>query len=248
MKKFGLYIFSILYVALIIFLIILAKKYEPKYRVENLVIVNNKIVPVEVLLDFIKIKDKETLKELTAEMILDRIEKYPYVKDVEGMFIDTITYLVKIKEVEPFFIAVTNLGNFVVTRENKILPEDPRLKILDLPVLTVSNKLNANDVNSKNENFLVGFKSFTNIYKTDKALFEIISEMNIDNEKKLSLYLTKPKGKIIAGNEVDKSIALYLSEFWRQIILNSPDVNYDYIDLRFKDQIVVKHSNNSRTS
>jgi len=50
------------------------------------------------------------------------------------------------------------------------------------------------------------------------------------------------------GNEIDKLRSLYLSEFWRQVILNFPDINYDYIDLRFKDQIIVKHSNNSRKS
>ena len=248
MRKIVFYIFSILFVAFIVYLAILAKKYDPKYRVENLVIVNNNIIPTDVLLEFIQVKDKESLKELNAEMILDRIEKYPYVNRVEGIFIDTITYQVKIEEVEPFFVAVTNLGNFIVTKEKKILPEDTRLKIIDLPVLTISKQLHLDKINLLDESFSLAYKSFENIYKIDKALFEIISEMNIDNKNKLSLFLTKPRSEIIVGNEIDKLRSLYLSEFWRQVILNFPDINYDYIDLRFKDQIIVKHSNNSRKS
>jgi cell division septal protein FtsQ len=248
MRKYSIYIVSILFLIFIVYLTILAKRYEPKYRIENLVIINNHIIPTDVLLDFIQIKSKEDLEGLTADVLLDRIEKYPYVKRVQGIFIDTITYQVSIEEVSPFFIAVTNLGNFIVTKEKRIIPEDSRLNIIDLPVLTISANLTRDNFNPGSPYFLIAFKSFENIYQTDKALFEIISEMNIDNQQKLNLYLTKPKGKILAGNKIDKLRALYLSEFWRQIILNEPNVSYDYIDLRFQNKIVVKLSNNYRTS
>ncbi|MGB9664237.1 MAG: cell division protein FtsQ/DivIB [Ignavibacteria bacterium] len=248
MRRYSIYLISVLFIGFIVYLSVLAKKYEPKYRVENLVIVNNHIIPTEVLLDFIQVKSKEELADLTADLILDRIEKYPYVKRVEGFFVDTVTYQVKVEEVIPFFIAVTNLGNFIVTKENKIIPEDTRLNIIDLPVLTISSNLTRENLKPNNPLFSAAFKSFENIYKTDKGLFETISEMNIDNQQNLNLYLTKPKGKILAGNEIDKFRAFYLSEFWRQIILNDPNINYDYIDLRFQNQIVVKKTSNSGIS
>jgi len=244
MRKIWIYILSVLFVAFIVFLAILAKKYEPVYRVENLVIINNHIIPTEVLLEFIKVTDKESLKELSGEIILDRIEKYPYVKKVEGVFVDTITYKVIIEEVTPFYMVVTNLGRFIVTRERKIIPEDTRLRILDLPVFNISKNLKPEELNINNKILSTSFKSFENIYEIDRALFGIISEMNFDNQNKLSLYLSKPKGRIIAGSELDRLRSLYLSEFWRVVILNS-QIDFEYIDLRFKDQIVVKYSNNS---
>lgn len=244
MRKIWIYILSVLFVAFIVFLAILAKKYEPVYRVENLVIINNHIIPTEVLLEFIKVTDKESLKELSGEIILDRIEKYPYVKKVEGVFVDTITYKVIIEEVTPFYMVVTNIGRFIVTRERKIIPEDTRLRILDLPVFNISKNLKPEELNINNKILSTSFKSFENIYEIDRALFGIISEMNFDNQNKLSLYLSKPKGRIIAGSELDRLRSLYLSEFWRVVILNS-QIDFEYIDLRFKDQIVVKYSNNS---
>lgn len=244
MRKIWIYILSVLFVAFIVFLAILAKKYEPVYRVENLVIINNHIIPTEVLLEFIKVTDKESLEALSGEIILDRIEKYPYVKKVEGVFVDTITYKVIIEEVSPFYMVVTNLGRFIVTRERKIIPEDTRLRILDLPVFNISKNLKPEELNINNKILSTSFKSFENIYEIDRALFGIISEMNFDNQNKLSLYLSKPKGRIIAGSELDRLRSLYLSEFWRVVILNS-QIDFEYIDLRFKDQIVVKYSNNS---
>jgi hypothetical protein len=72
----------------------------------------------------------------------------------------------------------------------------------------------------------------------------MISEVNIGNQTNRSRYRSQPRGKIIAGNELDKLRSLHLSEFWKQVILNSSD-EYEYIDLRFQDQIVVKKLNNS---
>ncbi len=78
-------------------------------------------------------------------------------------------------------------------------------------------------------------------------MFAIISEMNVDDNNELTFYLTKPKGKVFVGNELDKIKSIYLSEFWRKVILANPEQDYEYIDLRFNQQIVAKPLN-SKTS
>lgn len=239
MRKIWIYIFLIIFIIVNVMLVTTAKKFEPKYTVKNLVILNNHIIPTNILLEFTNVKDKETLASLTAEMILDRILKHPYVKNAEGVFVDSITYVVKIEEVNPFLLIVTDKQNLILTKEKKLIPEDPRLNILDLPVVTVAdNKLDIGELKTK---FLkVIYESFYNIYQTDVALFEIISELNIDSKSGLTFYLTKPRGKIFAGRELDRLKSIYLSEFWRKVILTNPEIQYDYIDLRYNDQIVVK--------
>lgn len=242
MKNVSIYILLILFVAINGVIISVAKKYEPKYTVKNLVITNNHIIPTDVLLEFINVKDKETLSSLTAEMIVDRISKHPYVKSVEGVFVDSTTYVVRLVEIEPFLLVVTNGQNFILTKDKKLIPDDPRLNVLDLPVVTFTN--NQIDVRLLKKKIIdVVFNSFKNIYKTDIALFEIISEMNVDDNYELTFYLTKPKGKVFVGKEIDEMKSVYLSEFWRKIILANPNEQYDYIDLRFSEQIVVKYSN-----
>lgn len=249
MKNLSIYIISILFLGFIAYLSFIAKKYEPKYRVENLVIENNKIIPSDLLLEYINVKDKSSLKDISAEMILDRIEKHPYVKRAQGVFVDSTTFKVTIEEVEPFLMFITGDGNYIITKDNNALPEIEKLSIIDLPVVTMSyiKKQNIKTI-KKRELFDLAHNCFNKIYETDRGLFATISEMNIDNNFNLSLYLTKPKAKIIVGKEFDKNKALYISEFWRQIILNTNHISYDYIDLRFNEQIVVKHSNNFKNS
>lgn len=239
MRKIGIYILLTMFITINILLVTTAKKFEPKYTVKNLVITNNHIIPTNVLLEFTNVKDKETLTSLTAEMIIDRILKHPYVKNAEGVFVDSITYVVKIEEVNPFLLIVTDKQNLILTKEKKLIPEDQRLNILDLPVVTLAdNQVNIDELKTK---FLkIIFESFYNVYQTDIALFEIISELNIDNKSGLTFYLTKPRGKIFVGSELDQLKSIYLSEFWRKVILTNPEIQYDYIDLRYKDQIVVK--------
>lgn len=246
MRKIWIYILFILFLMINVFIVTTAKKFEPKFIVKNLVITNNHIIPTKILLEFINVMDKETLSSLTAEMIIDRILKHPYVKNAEGVFVDSITYVVKIEEINPFLLIITDRQNFILTKEKRLIPEDSRLNILDLPIVTIThNQMQVSELKSKFLDMI--FASFFNIYQTDIALFEIISELNVDRNGELTFYLTKPKGKIIVGKELDQLKSIYLSEFWRKIILTNPEYNYDYIDLRYKEQIVVK-SSNTRTS
>lgn len=242
MRKIGIYILAVLFIALIVFLAKVAKDFEPEFYVKNIVIDNNKIVPTEILLEFIGISDKNDISKLNAEVIIDRIEKHPYIKKAEGVFVDSTTLKVIVYEVEPFILVATVNKNYILTKDKKLIPEDVRLNIIDLPLLTFSS---SSTISKKTSEELIkyAFESFNNIYNTDVALFEIVSEVNIDAKKEMILYLTKPKGKIVIGKYLDKRKAVYLSEFWRKVILQNQHENYEYIDLRFDDQIVVKSIN-----
>lgn len=242
MKNITLYIFLVLFIVMNVVFITTAKKYEPEFNLKYLVIENNKIIPTEILIEFVNIKDKETLSSLTAEMIIDRIEKHPYVKKAEGSFVDSNTFMVRIEEVEPFVMIISNNRNFIMTKDKKLIPDDIRLNILDLPVVTLDVDLE--NIQLKNSKlFDLIFNSFENLHNVDKALFEIISELNVNKNFELTFYLTKPRGKILIGKEINLTKAIYLSEFWRKVILTNPVNEYEYIDLRFNDQIVVKFSN-----
>ncbi len=242
MKNISIYIFLVLFIAINVVLFITAKNYKPEFNLKYLVIENNKIIPTEVLIEFANIKDKETLSSLSAELIVDRIEKHPYVKRAEGSFVDSNTIKVRIEEVEPFVMILYNNKNLIITKDKKLIPDDIRLNILDLPVVTFDADLK--NIQLKDSKlFDLIFKSLENLHNTDKALFEIISEMNVNKNFDLTFYLTKPKGKILIGKEVNKTKAIYLSEFWRKVILTNPANEYEYIDFRFNDQIVVKFSN-----
>lgn len=247
MKRYSIYIIFVLFIAFILYLAVLARKFEPEYRVQKIIITNNDIIPDEMIYEFISIKNSEELKEIPAKTIVDRVEKIPYVEKAEGKFIDLHTFQVIVTEIEPFIMMITEKGSFIISKDGKILPDDKRLKVFDLPILTIANSKSVKSLTvSSNREIENAFKTFLNIHRTDNALFEVISELNINQNSDLVLYLTKPKGKILIGKTLDKVKVLYLSEFWRNVILKNSNADYDYIDLRFEDQIVVK--TNSKNS
>ncbi|MCX8057448.1 MAG: cell division protein FtsQ/DivIB [Ignavibacteria bacterium] len=239
MKDFAIYLSAVVFLFIVILIVKTAKEYEPKYYLRNIVIENNKIIPSDVLLEFINIRDKNDLNELSAEIIIDRIEKHPYVKKAEGIFVDSTTLKVYVYEVEPFFLVITKGKNFILTKDKRLIPEDVKLNIIDLPILTLDE-----EILSVNKRLIdEAYQTFLNIHNTDIALFEIISELNINNNSNMVLYLTKPKVKILLGKDFEELKAIYLSEFWRKVILRQSQENYEYIDLRFNDQIIVKSQN-----
>lgn len=231
---------------LVIWTTIIAQRFGENSTIKNLVISNNKIIPSEVLLDFILLRSKEALESVTGEIIIDRIEKHPYIKSVNGYFVDSTTFQVEIIEVVPFAIILTSKEQYVLTDDKKLIKYDNSLNLYNLPVVTCyfMKKFNKNDPNSQRiiENI---YSSLYNIIKVDKGLYNIISELNLERKDKINLYLTEPRAKILVGDKIDLKKAIYLSEFWRQVILFNVATDYQYIDLRFKDQIVTKKIRNN---
>lgn len=231
---------------LVIWTTIIAQRFGENSTIKNLVISNNKIIPSEVLLDFILLRSKEALESVTGEIIIDRIEKHPYIKSVNGYFVDSTTFQVEIIEVVPFAIILTSKEQYVLTDDKKLIKYDNSLNLCNLPVVTCyfMKKFNKNDPNSQRiiENI---YSSLYNIIKVDKGLYNIISELNLERKDKINLYLTEPRAKILVGDKIDLKKAIYLSEFWRQVILFNVATDYQYIDLRFKDQIVTKKIRNN---
>ncbi len=242
MRRYLVYIFFALFLVFIALVTKLANYYKTKFRIENVVITNNRIIPTGYLLNYIHIKSKEDLISLTPEIILDRIEKHPYVLRAEGYYVDSVTFNINVVEIQPFAIVIANKKNYVITEDKQIIPLLPEIMVVDLPVITLSG-LTINPDYKKNlspeiENVI---STLLTIKKVDNGLFNVISELTINEKNKdLICFLTKPRGRIILGKVLDQVKAVYFSEFWRQVILTDESDNYDYIDFRFNNQIVVK--------
>lgn len=242
MKGFSVYIGFLLLLAFVVYMTKTANRYETKNRIENIVISNNKIIPTEYLLKYINVDSKEKLRLLTPEIILDRIEKHPFILHAEGHYVDSITYSINITEVQPFAILIINKNYFVFTEDKQILPLLPQIQNIDLPLITITNFNGDVKKGLQSDTILNNlFTSLMNIRDVDNGLFNVLSEMVIDSENgNLICYLSKPKGKIIFKRNIDKLQAFYFSSFWRRVILNNEFDNYHYIDFRFVNQIVTK--------
>jgi len=242
LKRIAVFLFLIFFVIGILFLSRTAQNFEVKFRIEKIVLEQNEIVPTSEILNFARINSEKKLEELTPEMVLDRIEKHPYIKSAEGSFLDSVTFSIRVKEVEPFALIFGTQVKSCLTSDGKILPFNPVIKIYDLPIITGIELERNNQLNTVNSipHLTKVFETLHSLRAIDFALFSSISELQIDEKNKFYGYLSKPQAKIIFDKSFDFKRGIQLSEFWRQIILNQNSIRYEYIDLRFKDQIVVK--------
>lgn len=218
-----------------------AQRFDVKYRVEKIKIVDNKLIPSYEILNFAHLNSLSNLKELTLEQIMDRIEKHPYIKSVSCTFTDSITLSVSIEEVVPFAYVFDGKTNYVITTEEKILPPNPNILIYDVPLITGVHveKCRATKYPMNGE-ISYAYRILSILKKIDIALFSSISEIEISKKFGAYGYLTKPHARIIFGNNFDDIKGIHFSEFWRQVILSKNASRYEYIDLSFENLVVAK--------
>ncbi len=242
MKRLAVFLFLFFVVLGILFLSKTAQNFEVKFRIEKIVMERNEIVPTSEIMNFARINSEKKLEKLTPEMVLDRIEKHPYIKSADGSFIDSVTFNVRVREVEPFALIFGTQSTSCLTSDGKILPFNPVIKIYDLPIITGIEIEKNNQINTVNSipQLIKVFETLQSLKAIDFALFSSISELQVDEKTKFNGYLSRPHAKIIFDKSFDSQKGIQLSEFWRQIVLNQNSTRYEYIDLRFKGQIVVK--------
>ncbi len=241
LRKLTVYISLIALIVLVALLSQTAQKYDVKYRVEKIYLVDNKLVPSFEILNFAHLNSPNDLKELTLEQIVDRIEKHPYIKSANCKFIDSITLRVSIEEIVPFAYVFGGTTSYLITTEAKILPFNSNVIIYDIPLITGVRveKYQASKY-LINEEISYAYRILSIIKRIDIALFSSVSEIEISKTVGAYGYLSRPHARIIFGENFDDKKGIHFSEFWRQIILNKNLVRYEYIDLRFENQLVAK--------
>lgn len=242
MRKLAVYIFLILVVIGFLFISRTAQDFEVKFRIEKIELENNVIVPTFEILNFARINSGDNLKELSPEMVIDRIEKHPYIKSAKGNFLDSITLNIRLREVEPFALIFGRESKSCLTADGKIIPFNSVIKMYDLPLITgieIEKHSKPFSITGNNK-ITTAFEILQTLKEIDFAFFSSLSEIEITQKGTYCGYLSKPHAKIIFNKNFDFKKGIQLSEFWRQIVLNQSEMRYEYIDLRFKDQIVVK--------
>lgn len=239
-SKFLVYSFMLILISLVILLSQTGQKFEPKKRIEKIIIENNQFIPESEILRYANLLSPNETSHLTPDVVLDRIERHPYIIDAIGQFIDSITFVVQINEEKPEFIIQSDGELFVLTANNKILKYNKNIIISDVPVITGIGL----DENKKFEyNGIVKIntakKIFNTLKQTNELLSELLSELNFEKDK-INLFFAEPKTKVIIGLDFNYAVAEKLNIFWEKVIVPSNSNNFAFIDMRFKDEVVTK--------
>ena len=202
----------------------------------------NEIISSKEILELIKISKNNSLLDIDLKSIKNKIEKHPYIKiaQITRKFPNQIN--INILEREP--LAYLNLDEYlVVDNEGFILPL--RNGIIEFNIPTLSG------FNNEKSLYPIGLKCLStktleavNYLNSAKEIFPDlvlnISEFKINQSDYYEMILTEKPTKIILKNSYFSKQIFLLKKFNDVINFEKGLEDYKYVDLRYKNQIVVK--------
>jgi len=235
-------------ILLISALAIFANMWSSNKIITSLAISGNIVIPELEIISTIHTPIINTTKnQISLQQIRRDVLHHPYVQSVavEGSHSNQIN--IEIKERKPLAIIVGPDGSLVYYDENAVaLPYRLSEKFHDMPLLRgvfVNGKIDTVCL-------LCGIKIIKELSKeTYRTLYSITSEVIYQQDQKLFYLMTADAGvKIMLGEtgNLDDKLDLLLA-YWKEKGQKAKTANSEYIDLRWKDQLVVRDYNQGKT-
>ena len=236
--------FRILYLLLFIFLIKISfnwSKFNNSLKIKSLqfsktTILDNKIY--NSLLDSLIEKNNSYLDISKINQI---IEKHPYVKAARVS--NHYPGKIKIEIIEREPIAIIKINPIIMIDEDGfILPDLDNSKNYNLPYLT---NFNSEDkfypIGEKTTSIAVNecIKCLSNIKNNYNYIYDNLSELKITSTNEIELILFDHPTYIFLGQNKIES-RLQILKYFKHNLKPKKISDYTYVDLRFKNQIIVK--------
>ena len=220
--------------------------------------------------DFAKLNDSLILSNsLTLEQIETRIAKHPNIKSVHVTRENGIINI-EISEKDPFALVTNGKKMFLIDDRLNLYILKKENRDIDLPVISgLSEVLDINNY-SKDDMRDLKIAQFLikQILKTDKILYNYISEINFSDSTGISLYSSEDATPVyfldydevnqrsrlpvdvrsldITNNDfrdLIKMKVVYLDDLLKQVIVYKGRYSLAYIDMRYKDMVLLKNNN-----
>lgn len=258
-KSLKLFITVVLIVFVVFTAVVFANIWRTDTNYNQITIKGNFTIPEEDILKYIRVESDTVLnlEELDITIIQDRIIKHPEVKKVTVAKQPPSELLIEIVEKKP--IALINFGSNLklVDGDFEIFPFVNAEMLYDLPVISGLDlkDLPENIRNLKKSEDLKTALFLINLaYHRSKTLYSYISEINMHNKDKIIVYSTDmsipfyfPRKN---ADETDRAYSEvlnmklhYLAAFIEQIVPDKNEEKFEYVDLRFSNQIISKTKN-----
>lgn len=209
-------------------------------NITQIKISGNQFLTEDEYLKFSQLYNLEDTDEITMALIRDRLEKHPYVKNVDLLIVERGIAQIKIHEKKMDAVLFCNSKRFMITDRSEIIPLIPSTRNIDLPVIIDNNKLNklklfGNACNDDGLNCALKIISTAEVY--DKVLYKNLSEINISDNNNLTLNLSELSCPIYFGknNEIEKTV--FLSKVFKHMKGNALVEYMNYVDLRYNELV-----------
>jgi cell division protein FtsQ len=226
-----------------------ASGWHKDLTVEAIAVEGNRVVSVQEILALTNIKAGATLSAIELTEIRERILKNAFIKDVTVR--RDLPGTIVISAIERTPVAFINAGELISCDENGVvMPHIVSPEILNLPIISGIQNMEHIQPGTVIANTDARDALMLLLYtaEIDSSMFQMISEVRPFNDGELMIYTTDSGVPVMIGRgRITEKIAI-LSSFWKEVVRSGTAGQFESIDVRFQDQVIVRRAGNARTS
>ncbi len=224
--------------AIVAMLIFLAKNWSSRQVIFEITISGNEIINDNELISSVeKIVINAPKDSVNLKQIESLINRHPFVLESTASFNRHNVLEIEVAERQPVAYYVTGSGNLkIIDKDGQMLPFR---RITDgfLPVIS-GRKIPKSKLKPAISNALKLISTLK--VESPKFLYNILSEIIIGQNGSISMKLNDSNGKFIIGNVNSLKNKLFkLDVFLKKRFYKGITQRFNYIDLRWKNQVVV---------
>lgn len=242
--------------------------WKEKNLINKIELTGNVNLSKDDIFKFAKLTDSLLIaNKFPLEVIEMRISKHPNIKSVNAS-IESGVLIIVISEREPFALVIIKNKLLLIDDLLNLYEYHPERKNIDLPVISgLSDSLEINNISSSDlKKLKIARYIISRAVQIDKLLYRFISEINFSDNKQIVIFSNENATEIyffeysclksitksyntyedidVTSDEFRKMIdkkLIYLSNFYKKVLIYRGYNAYQYIDMRYDDILLVKN-------
>jgi cell division protein FtsQ len=240
---------ALVLIALVICLGFGANAWKSSLKINQIKIKGNRIVNTNEIIQLSQIQIGALLYKADLTAIKKNVMSHYFIKDV--IVERNLPNSIDIQIIERIPVAMVNLSEpLYLDEDGVVLPKAVSYKIFDLPMISGI---------STGESFIFGttitqpdeidaLQLLAVLRTVNRPLYHNISEIQLRNGGDIVLYSAEGGVPIIFGRGEMSDKITRLEIFWNDIVCTRGVQDLQYVDLRYKDQIVARWSQEQPTA
>ncbi|MGK9477424.1 cell division protein FtsQ/DivIB [Melioribacter sp. OK-6-Me] len=231
-------VFLLLLISIIGYFAVTIRK--ENYKIDLITIEGNNHLSKEMYLKFANLLIRRNFRELTLQIIKDRIEKHPYVKYADVSFISNGKVNIVLHEKNFDAILIENQKQYLITDNLEAVPLLEGTERVDYPVITnpyLESKIKPFLNLKRNYDVLTASKILSGIKLINPELYSNLSVVDMRKGGDVVMTFSLFDYPVIFGRDDEARKIVYFNALWNYLKGNEANNLIEYIDLRYHNHI-----------
>lgn len=210
------------------------------YKIDLISIEGNIHLSKEQYMQYASLDDKINYRNLSLQIIKDRIEKHPYVEKADVRYDGDNKVSVQLTEKNFESILLIDSTQYILTDRLQLLPVLPRTKRIDYPVISnagIHDSVKVLTTFKKKYDVLTASKILSGIKLLNPELFDGLSSIDMRDGGDIILSFSFSDYPVVIGrgNEIGKIV--YFNNLWTYLKGKQINNFMNYVDLRYSGHV-----------